>query len=386
MQDLIPGCHPHYQTTTRPIRGPEIIPDSVLFFARRRSVLLGKSEGPLLLFPAATELVQQLNTVGSVKLGSPYDVENDDNWWILLSKGALYLAEMDADIILYYSCNTLVILRRQRNVSGPDHLFVDVKANFRRGSLKEQFLSTSHPGLERASAFFPELDGGYQPFVHLHDVYLASAIVTALAATDSAEFPSLESFRNRRRVQPLVKESDVYDVHGREWGRDMPLSAGSRSKALLRATAILNKLHGCAVEVNIYLGGRPMRGKFLSLIPALQGQDIIVDSVLQGRDPNWDLDMYRVCVRGQCKKKFILKIFPFGAFGEVEFRAYVALRELQGCVIPVCCGFGYVVSEEGGQERPWILVEYIEGREVPSESLHRYSLRVQFRQYHVLTD
>ncbi|KAK0437132.1 uncharacterized protein EV420DRAFT_203780 [Desarmillaria tabescens] len=297
---------------------------------------------------------------------------------------------MDADIILYYSCNALVIMRRQRNVSGPDHLFVDVKANFRRGSLKEQFFSTSRAGLQRAGTLFPEPDGGYQPFVHLHDVYLASAIVTALATTESAEFPSLESFRNRRRVQPLVKASAVYDMHGREWGRDMPLSAASRSKALLHATAIFNKLHGCAVEANIYLGGRPMRGKFLSLTPALQGQDIIVDSVLQGRDPNWDLDMYRVRVRGQCKRKFILKIFPFGTFGEVEFRAYVALRELQGSVVPVCCGFGYVAVEgEDDNERPWILVEYVEGRKVPSESLshaHRYNLRVQFRQYHVLTD
>ncbi|PBK67290.1 hypothetical protein ARMSODRAFT_327096 [Armillaria solidipes] len=86
MMDLVPGCRPHNRIEIRPIRGPEIIPDAVLFFARHRSVLLGKSEGPLLLFPAATELVERLNSVGSVKLGCPSDVENDDNWWLILSK------------------------------------------------------------------------------------------------------------------------------------------------------------------------------------------------------------------------------------------------------------------------------------------------------------
>ncbi|KAK0449413.1 hypothetical protein EV421DRAFT_1900103 [Armillaria borealis] len=365
MMDLIPGCRPHNRIEIRPIRGPdsEIIPDAVLFFARHRSVLLGKSEGPLMLFPAATELVERLNSVGSVNLGCPSDVENDDNWWLILSKGALYLAEMDADIILYYSCNALVIIRRQRNGSEPDHLFVDVKANFRCGSPRGTIplLRLAAASLERASALFPEPVGGYEPFVHLHDVYLASALVAALATTDSAEFPSLEAFRVRRRVPPPMKESG--DVLGRERGWGMPLSAASRSRALLRATAMFNKMHGCAVEANLYWtwSNRPMRGKFLSLIPALQGQDIIVESFLQ----TGDSDILRVECKG---KRFVLKVFPFDAFGEVEFRAYVALGELQGGVVPVCYGFGYVVLDYGDRERPWILMEYIEAREVSSLS------------------
>ncbi|SJL07187.1 uncharacterized protein ARMOST_10530 [Armillaria ostoyae] len=384
MMDLIPGCRPHNRIEIRPIRGPdsEIIPDAVIFFARHRSVLLGKSEGPLLLFPAATELVERLNSVGSVNLGCPSDVENDDNWWLILSKGALYLAEMDADIILYYSCNALVIIRRQRNGCEPDHLFVDVKANFRRGSLEEQLLrTTSRAGLERASALFPEPVGGYEPFVHLHDVYLASALVAALATTDSAEFPSLEAFRVRRRVPPLVKECGVYDVLGRERGRGMPLSVASRSRALLRATAMFNKLHGCAVEANLYWtrGNRPMLGKFLSLIPALQGQDIIVESFLQ----TGDSDILRVECKG---KRFVLKVFPFDAFGEVEFRAYVALGELQGGVVPECYGFGYVVLDYGDRERPWILMEYIEARAVSSLSrAHRGKIMHAVKALHQLS-
>lgn len=48
--------------------------------------------------------------------------------------------------------------------------------------------------------------------MHLHDVHLASALVAALGTMDSAEFPSLEVFHVRRRVDRRWRNSGVYDV------------------------------------------------------------------------------------------------------------------------------------------------------------------------------
>ncbi len=284
-----------------------------------------------------------------------------------------------ADTLLYYSLNSFIVIRRQRNGSEPDHLFFELRGNFRNGSLEEQFRSIGNAGLQRAGKLFPRPDGGYQPFVHLHDMFLASSIITALASNSdyAVKFPSLERFRNQRRPQPPAKESDIYDVHGRE--HNMPLdssqssesddsthpsqdpsatipSLSSRNRALSRAIRIFNELHGCGsvpMTVNFYWSVRMPRmpSSCVSLVSTLHGQDIDIESSLGSSS---DGDTYLASVRGS-NKRLVLKVFSFAAFGQAEFCAYMAMKDLQGSIIPVCYGYGYMT-----EERLWILVEHID--------------------------
>lgn len=284
-----------------------------------------------------------------------------------------------ADTLLYYFLNSFIVIRRQRNGSEPDHLFFELRGNFRNGSLEEQFRSIGNAGLQRAGKLFSRPDGGYQPFVHLHDMFLASSIITALASNSdyAVKFPSLERFRNQRRPQPPAKESDIYDVHGRE--HNMPLdssqssesddsthlsqdpsatipSLSSRNRALSRAIRIFNELHGCGsvpMTVNFYWSVRMPRmpSSCVSLVSTLHGQDIDIESSLGSSS---DGDTYLASVRGS-NKRLVLKVFSFAAFGQAEFCAYMAMKDLQGSIIPVCYGYGYMT-----EERLWILVEHID--------------------------
>ncbi|PBK97762.1 hypothetical protein ARMGADRAFT_651260 [Armillaria gallica] len=214
-------------------------------------------------------------------------------------------------------------------------------------------------------------------------MFLASSIITALASNSdyAVNFPSLERFRNQRRPQPPAKESDIYDVHGRE--HDMPLdssqslesddstlgqtyhrsqdpyatisSLSSRNRALSHAIRIFNELHGCGsvpMTVNFYWNVRMARmpSSCVSLVSALHGQDIDIESSLGSSS---DGDTYLASVRGS-NKKLVLKVFSFAAFGQAEFCAYMAMKNLQGSIIPVCYGYGYMT-----EERLWILVEHI---------------------------
>ncbi|KAK0244287.1 hypothetical protein EDD85DRAFT_978147 [Armillaria nabsnona] len=373
---LIPDCSPFHETVKSFSIVPNlvIIPDYTLFF-RDHSLnappgqchaLLGEDKGPLLLFPVAKELIERIEAVGSLELDYPYNVSFSDDWWTLINKAALYMTQVDscgADTLLYYSLNSFIVIRRQRNGSEPDHLFLELRGNFRNGSLEQQFHSVGNAGLQRAGRLFPRPDGGYQPFVHLHDMFLASSIITALASNSdyAVNFPSLERFRNERRPQPPAKESNIYNVHGRE--HDMPLdsslssesddsilgrtyypsqdpyaaisSLSSRNKALSHAIRIFNELHGCGsvpMTVNFYWSVRMprMTSSCVSLVSALHGQDIDIESSLGSSS---DGDTYLASVRGS-NKKLVLKVFSFAAFGQADFCAYMAMKDLQGSIIP----------------------------------------------------
>ncbi|KAK0464467.1 uncharacterized protein EV420DRAFT_1744839 [Desarmillaria tabescens] len=198
-------------------------------------------------------------------------------------------------------------------------------------------------GLQRVGRLFPQPDGGYQPYVHLHDMFLASSIITALASNSdyATDFPSLERFRNQRRPQPAARKSDLYDVHGRK--HDMPLYSSQSSesdglthdptynlsqdspatsaslspgtRALSRATSIFNVLHGC--------GGVSMLANFYWRVQMRRRHsscDIDIESSLGSSS---DGDTYLVGVRGS-NKKLVLKVFSFTAFGQAEFCAYMA--------------------------------------------------------------
>ncbi|KAK0201552.1 hypothetical protein DFS33DRAFT_1276431 [Desarmillaria ectypa] len=372
---FIPECRPQCRNRQpcESLPGLRIVPSAMLSYPNRSSaapklsILINEGENPLRFYLAANELVERLNHVGSVELDYPATfINNQDNWWLLLNKGALYLTEVDpagANILLYYSCNAFLVLWRQRNDSSPDHIFIsDVKGNFCGNSLEQQFRAVSDADLQRARTVFPEPDGGYRSYPHIHDVYLALAIVTALAVNPSyaVQFPSLEAFRTRRRAPLPAKPSSVYDMHG----RDMELSDSDGSETdtlasspcgsyLARALATFHQLHGCAsgpVRANLLWGDQGYGNcRFLCLVPALVGRDIIVQSEVRSSVDGYT---YLANVRG-LEGKLVLKVFRFDAFAWAEFSAYMDLKALQGSIVPACYGFGYM------SDQPWILLEYI---------------------------
>ncbi|KAK0244506.1 hypothetical protein EDD85DRAFT_201333 [Armillaria nabsnona] len=356
--DFIPECRLQYRIREA-CPGLHIIPSATLSLPNRPptalelSVVVNKGENPLRFYRAATGLVERLNSVGSVQLDHPHTVANNhDNWWLLLNKGALYLTDVDpagANILLYYSCNAFLVLWRQQ-----DHIFVsDVKGNFRGNSLEEQFRTVSDAGLRCARAVFPEPDGGYRPYPRIHDVYLALTIVAALAVNPSyaVQFPSLEAFRTRRRTPSPVKPSSVYDMDG----GDIELSESDGGTLASSLVTRFNQLHGCTsgtVRANLFWGDHVSQDcKFVCLAPTLVGRDIVVQSEIRS---SVDACTYLVNVRGfETRRKLVLKVFLFEAYGQAEFGAYMALEALQGSIIPACYGFGYL------SDQPWILLEYI---------------------------
>ncbi|KAK0437134.1 uncharacterized protein EV420DRAFT_1770128 [Desarmillaria tabescens] len=373
--DFIPECRLQYRNRVPcgSLPGLQIVPSATLSYPNRSSArrelstVINEGVNPLRFYLAATELVERLNGVGSVQLDYPGTfTNNQDNWWLLLNKGALYLTEVNptgANILLYYSCNAFLVLWRQRNESSPDHIFIsDVKGNFRGNSLEQQFYSVSDAGLQRARTVFPEPDGGYRPYPHIHDVYLALTIVAALAVNPSyaEQFPSLEAFRTQRRTPPPAKPSSVYDVHG----QDIELSESDGSSIdtlaspphgpdLTRALETSNQLHGCAsepIQASLVWGDYASKNcKFSCLVPTLVGRDIVVQSEIRSSIDGYT---YLANVRG-LERKLVLKVFRFDAFAHAEFSAYMDLKALQGSIIPACYGFGYDL------DLPWILLEYI---------------------------
>ncbi|SJL07188.1 uncharacterized protein ARMOST_10531 [Armillaria ostoyae] len=200
---------------------------------------------------------------------------------------------------------------------------------------------------------YPEPDGGYRPYPHIHDVYLALAIVAALAvnSSDAVKFPSLEAFRTRRRTPSPVKLSSVYDMHG----GDIVLSESDGGSLASSLITRFSQLHGCAsgpVRANLFWGDHISKYcEFVCLAPTLVGRDIIVQSEIRS---SVDAHTYLVNVRGlETRRKLVLKVFLFEAYAQAEFGAYMALEALQGSIVPACYGFGYV------SDQPWILLEYI---------------------------
>ncbi|KAK0221906.1 hypothetical protein IW262DRAFT_938758 [Armillaria fumosa] len=100
-----------------------------------------------------------------------------------------------------------------------------------------------------------------------------------------------------------------------------------------------------------------MHSSCVSLIPALFGQGIDIESSLGSCS---DGDAYLSSVRGS-RKTLVLKVFSSVAFGQAKFCAYMAVKGLQGSIIPVCYGYGYMA-----EERLWVLVEHI--RSPPSRA------------------
>ncbi len=90
--DFIPECRLQHRNREG-CPGKYIIPGATLSFptsppaALELSVVVNKGENPLRFYRAATELVERLDSVGSVQLDHPGTVANNhDNWWQLLNK------------------------------------------------------------------------------------------------------------------------------------------------------------------------------------------------------------------------------------------------------------------------------------------------------------
>ncbi|PBK99496.1 hypothetical protein ARMGADRAFT_1008022 [Armillaria gallica] len=378
VSDFIPDCRVEHRN--RPICGNlpglRILPDATLSYPTSRSsssfrlsTMINEDKLPLLLYSAGIELARRLKSVGSATLDYPNTiVSNQENWWLLLNKGAMYLTEVDIDganTLAYFSCNSLIIMLQQRNESSPDHIFIsDIEGNFRGNSLEQQFRSTvSDIGLQRARRLFPEPGCGYRPYPHIHDIYLGIALVTALAVNPSHvdRFPSLEAFRTQRRIPPPAIPSNSYDIHGRDPDDDLldddePSQDSSQDSTYIpdrRASATFHQLHGYPsgpVNLNLCWGDHGFDGiKVSCLVPTLVGHDVIVQSEIRSSVDGYT---YLASVPG-LERKLVLKVFRFDVSAQAEFSAYMDLKDLQGSVIPVCYGYGYL------SDQPWLLLEYI---------------------------
>ncbi|KAG7444215.1 uncharacterized protein BT62DRAFT_259502 [Guyanagaster necrorhizus] len=368
---FIPRCWSQYRNSVshESIPGLWIVPDAMLSYPNcsptlpEFNIVINKGENQFFLYLAGNELIKRLKSVGLARLDYPHTiVNNQDNWWLLLNKSALYFTDVDpagADIVMYYSCNAFLIMWRQRNDSFPDHIFIsDVKGNFRGNSLEQQFRSGTISDA-KARTIFSEPEGGYQSYPHIHDVYLAIVFVAALAANPlhAVHFPSLEAFRSRRRVPPPVVLSNVYDIHGRDLDDDTSIDENSAytpasiwNPVVPRAFRTFDKACGATRANLFWTDPGYWHCNFVCFIPSLIECDIVLRSRIQSSVHGYT---YLANVRG-LQRRFVLKVYRFDAFGWAEIGAYIALKKLQGSIVPACYGFGYV------GDLPWILLEYIQ--------------------------